>query len=85
MRETVQDMAHKLFFEICEKNPLDFDIFFLEQVNFPRIEYEPRMTVYLPIPKEVQGIQILQGNAFFNLEESQETISTLSPWPLRGI
>jgi len=70
-------MAHQLFFDICEKKPVDFDMFFSEQTNFPKIEYEPRMTIYLPIPKEVQGIQILQGNAFFNLEESQETIFSL--------
>jgi len=29
------------------------------------------------MPREVQGIQILQGNAFFNLDESQETIFSL--------
>ena len=35
------------------------------------------MTVHLPIPKETHGIQIIQGNAFLNLEESQQTIFSL--------
>lgn len=52
-------------------------MFFLDEINFPRIDYEPRMTVRLPIPKETHGIQTIQGNAFLNLEESQQTIFSL--------
>ncbi len=71
MRETIQDMAHQIFFDICKKNPMEIDMFFLEQLNFPRIDYEqPRMTVNIPIPREVQGIQLFQGNLFLNFEES---------------
>ena len=70
-------MAHQLFFDICEKKPTEIDLFFSDKTNFPRIEYEPRMTVYFPLPREVQGIQILQGNTFLNLETSQETIFSL--------
>jgi Mg-chelatase subunit ChlD len=77
LKETIQDLAHQIFFEICEKNPAEIDMFFLDQINFPRIDYEPRMTVTLPVPKEVHGIQAIQGNAFLNLEESQQTIFTL--------
>jgi len=77
LKETIQDLAHQLFFEICEKNPAEIDMFFLDQINFPRIDYEPRMTVTLPVPKEVHGIQAIQGNAFLNLEESQQTIFAL--------
>jgi len=29
------------------------------------------------LPREVQGIQILQGNTFLNLETSQETIFSI--------
>ena len=77
MKETIQDMAHQIFFDICEKKPVEIDMFFSDQTNFPRIEYEPRMTVNFPLPREVQGIQILQGNTFSNLETSQETIFSL--------
>jgi len=70
-------MAHQVFFDISEKEPTEIDIFFSDEINFPIIEYEPRMTVYFPLPREVQGIQILQGNTFFNLEASQETIFSL--------
>ncbi len=70
-------MAHQLFFDICEKKPVEIDIFFSDQTNFPRIEYEPRMAVYFPLPRNVRGTQILQGNTFLNLEESQETIFSL--------
>lgn len=70
-------MAHQIFFDICEKNPTEIDIFFSAETNFPRIEYEPRMTVYFPLPRETQGMQILQGNTFLNLETSQETIFSL--------
>jgi hypothetical protein len=66
-----------MFFKICEENPAEIDIFFLDEINFPRIDYEPRMTVHLPIPKETHGIQIIQGNAFLNLEESHQTIFSL--------
>ena len=66
-----------MFFKICEENPAEIDIFFLDEINFPRIDYEPRMTVHLPIPKETHGIQIIQGNAFLNLEKSQQTIFSL--------
>ena len=77
MKETIQGMAHQVFFDISEKKPTEIDIFFSDEINFPIIEYEPRMTVYFPLPREVQGIQILQGNTFFNLEASQETIFSL--------
>jgi len=77
LKETIQNMGHQLFFEICGKNPTDIDMFFLTEINFPRIDYEPMMTVNLPVPKEVHGIQAIHGNAFANLEESQETIFTL--------
>jgi len=72
MKNTIQDMVHEIFFEICEKKSMDFDIFFLDQIHFPRIDYEPRMTVYIPMPKLVQGI-----NVFIDNEYSQETIFTL--------
>ena len=77
MKETIQDMAHGLFFEICNKEPMDIDIFFLEDLNFPRIEFEPRVTVFLPIPRQVQGVQALQGTAFFEDEESYKTLFSL--------
>jgi len=70
-------MAHQIFFDICEEKPAEIDIFFSDQTNFPRIEYEPRMTIYFPMPREAQGIQILQGNTFLNHETSQETIFSL--------
>lgn len=77
MKETIQDVAHDLFFEICEKKPIDVDTFFLDQINFPRIEYEPRITVYLPMPRQVQGIQALHGCAFIEDEDSYKTLFSL--------
>jgi Mg-chelatase subunit ChlD len=35
------------------------------------------MTVYIPMPKLIQGLQTIQGNAFVENENSQETIFTL--------
>jgi len=77
MKKTVQDTVHEIFFEICEKKSMDFDIFFLDQIHFPKIEYEPRMTVYIPMPKLVQGMQTIQGNAFIDNQEPQGTVFTL--------
>jgi len=77
LKENIQDVAHQMFFEICGKKPIDIDMFFLEQIHFPRIDYQPRMTVYVPIPKETQGLQVIQGNAFLDREKSQESIFSL--------
>ncbi|WP_299293878.1 vWA domain-containing protein [Nitrosopumilus sp.] len=77
MKDTIQDMAHQLFFEICDKKPIDIDTFFLDQLNFPRIDYEPRMTVYIPMPRQVQGIQALQGCAFIEDEHAYKTLFAL--------
>ncbi len=77
MKNTIQDIVHEIFFEICEKKSMDFDIFFLDQIHFPKIDYEPRMTVYIPVPKLSQGMQMIQGNAFIDNEDPQETIFTL--------
>lgn len=77
MRETIQDMAQNLFFDICDQKPTDVDLFFLDQIYFPKIEYEPRTTVYFPIPKKTEGIQTLHGNSFSNIETSQETVFAL--------
>ena len=52
-------------------------MFFLDHIYFPKIEYEPRMTVYIPMPREIQGLQIMQGCAFSSLEESKHTIFSL--------
>jgi len=66
-----------MFFDICGKNPVDYDTFFLEKQYFPKIEYEPRMTIYFPLPRQLQGLETIQGCAFLNLEDYQETIFTL--------
>lgn len=77
MKETIQDAAHQLFFEICERKPTDIDTFFLDQLHFPKIDYESRMTVYIPMPRAVQGLQVIQGCAFTLKEEIQPTIFSL--------
>ena len=77
MKDNIQDLAHQLFFEICTKKPMDVDMFFLEQINFPRIEYQPITTIYFPLPREINGIQIMNGNIFTSLEESKITIFSL--------
>ncbi len=74
MKDTIQDVAHQMFFEICDQKPMSIDIFFLELLNFPKIDYEPRMTVYIPMPRKVQGVQTIQGNAFIDSETAQQTI-----------
>jgi hypothetical protein len=70
-------MTHQIFFDICGKEPMDIDIFFLSEIYFPKIDYTPRMTVYLPIPREMQGNQAIHGNIFSNLEKSSMTIFAL--------
>ena len=70
-------MASQIFFDICEKKPIEVDLFFSDQIYFPKIEYEPRVTAHFPIPREVKGMQIIQDSIFSNLEKSQNTIFTL--------
>jgi hypothetical protein len=70
-------MAHQIFFDICGKKPTDIDIFFLAEIYFPKIDYKPRLTVYLPIPREIQGNQTIQGHLFSDLEKSSATIFAL--------
>jgi len=77
LKENIQDVAHKLFFDICGKKPIDIDIFFLEHIYFPKIEYEPIMTVYLPLPKEIHGMQSMDGCLFSDLETYRQTIFSL--------
>lgn len=77
MKETIQDVAHQLFFDICGERPIDVDMFFLPEIYFPRIDYKPRKTVYLPVPKEIQGCQTIQGSIFPNSEKASETIFAL--------
>ena len=77
MKDSIEDVAHQIFFEICEKNPTDIDIFFLKDIHFPKIEYLPRMTVHIPLPRETNGRYIYEGNVFFDYETGQETIWSL--------
>lgn len=77
MRETVEDIAHQIFFDICGKKPIDIDIFFLYEIHFPKIEYFPRMTVYVPLPREIQGNQVYEGIVFSDYESGKETIWNL--------
>ncbi|MGY5147639.1 MAG: vWA domain-containing protein [Candidatus Nitrosopumilus sp. bin_7KS] len=77
MKDTIQDIAHSLFFKISGRKPIDIDTFFIEQQYFPKIEYEPRMTAYFPLPKSIQGLETIQGCAFSNLGESQNSIFSL--------
>ena len=77
MKETVQEIAHQLFFEISDKKPIDIDTLFLEQQYFPRIDYEPRMTVYFPMPRQIQGLETFQGCIYQNLEKYQNTIFSM--------
>jgi len=74
MKETIEDLAHQIFFDICEKKPTDIDLFFLENIHFPKIDYLPRMTVYVPLPREIDGKIIYEGNIFSDYESSRETI-----------
>lgn len=77
MKETVEDVAHQIFFDICEKKPIDIDVFFLENIHFPKIEYLPRMTVYFPLPREINGNSVFEGIVFSDYESGQETIWNL--------
>lgn len=77
MKDNIQDTAHQIFFDICGKKPMDIDTFFLEPQYFPKIEYEPRMTVYVPMPRQLQGLETIQGCAFVDLETYQHTIFSL--------
>ncbi len=77
MKDTIQDVVHQIFFDICEKKSMEIDLFFLDQINFPKIDYEPRTTVYIPMPRQAQGLQMIQGNAFENVKAGQQTIFTL--------
>ena len=77
MKETVEEVAHQIFFDICEKNPMDVDIFFLDGINFPKIEYLPRMTVYFPLPREINGKNAYEGIVFSDYESGQDTIWNL--------
>lgn len=77
MKETIQDNASRIFFDICGKKPIEVDLFFSNEIHYPKIEYEPKIAVYFPIPREVQEIQIIQDSAFSNYEKSQDTIFTL--------
>jgi len=77
LKDTVQDITQQLFFDICGKKPMDIDMFFLEQQYFPKINYEPRMTVYFPMPRQIQGLDTIQGCVFSSLEKSQYTIFSL--------
>ena len=77
MKETIQVMASQIFFDICEKKPIDVDLFFSNEIRFPKIEYEPRITVHFPIPQEYKGMQIIQDSVFSNLEKYQDTIFAL--------
>jgi hypothetical protein len=77
MKETVENIAHQIFFDICEKNPLNIDVFFLETIHFPKIEYLPRMTVYLPLPREINGNNVYEGIIFSDYEAGQKTIWNL--------
>jgi Mg-chelatase subunit ChlD len=77
MKETVENVAHQIFFDICEKKPTDIDVFFLSDINFPKIEYLPRMTVSVPLPREINGNNVYQGIIFSNYESGQETIWNL--------
>jgi len=77
MKETIEDLAYQIFFEICDKKPTDVDLFFLENIHFPKISYLPRMTVYVPLPREIDGKTIYEGNIFSDYESSRETIWNL--------
>jgi hypothetical protein len=77
MKETVQGIAHELFFEISGRKPIDIDTFFLENQYFPKIDYEPRMIVYFPMPRTIQDLETMQGCMFSDLETFQSTIFSL--------
>ena len=66
-----------MFFEISGRKPIDIDTFFLDQQYFPKIDYEPRMTVYFPMPRQIQGLETFEGCIFQNLEKSQSIIFSL--------
>lgn len=77
MKETIENVTHQIFFDICGKKPTDIDIFFLEDIHFPKIEYLPVMKVYFPLPREINGHQIYEGIVFSDYETAQETIWSL--------
>jgi len=77
MKEHVQDIAHQIFFDICQRKATDIDVFFLEDFKFPKISYLPIMTVYVPLPKTMQGYITYEGNLFKDLEKDGITIWSL--------
>jgi len=77
MKEHVQDIAHQIFFDVCQRKATDIDVFFLEDFKFPKISYLPIMTVYVPLPKTMQGYITYEGNLFNDLEKDGITIWSL--------
>lgn len=77
MKESIENIAHKTFFDICGKKPTDIDIFFLQDISFPRIDYLPIMTVYIPVPREIDSRYIYEGIIFSEYESSAMTIWNL--------
>jgi len=70
MKETIEDIAHKQFFDICEKNPMDIDIFFLENTHFLQIDYLPKMAIYIPLPREIENNHIYEGIIFSHMSKN---------------
>jgi hypothetical protein len=77
MKETVESVAHEIFFSVCEKKPTEIDIFFLDTINFPIINYGPRMSVRIPLPRNVHGMSVYEGIVFSNYDSGKETIWNL--------
>ncbi|QLH10799.1 vWA domain-containing protein [Nitrosarchaeum sp. AC2] len=77
MKERVEDVAHKIFFEICGKKPTEIDLFFLDTIHFPKIDYLPIMTVYLPMPRKINGHSVYEGIVFSEYESGAQTIWNL--------
>ncbi len=74
MKDTVFDIACHIFKEVAQKKDDDLDFSISDKIEFPKIQYVPRVMVTVPQPMEFGGKYFFEGNVYDDYDNFHDSI-----------
>jgi len=74
MKETVFDISYNIFHEVSQKKEGDVDFNLSNKVEYPKIDFIPRISVTIPQPIDFSGKYFFEGNIFDSYDDYHSSI-----------
>ena len=77
MKETVFDISYNIFYEVSQKKEEDIDFNLSNKLEYPKIDFIPRVSITMPQPIEFSGKYFFEGIIFDSYDDYHKSIWSL--------